>query len=216
MEKYYKLIEAHYTINKLKINADKTAFILISKPKHHQYLRDKLFMAGNYKIIPKQSIKVLGSYIDSDLKLNTEINKLCSILHNRINQIKKIIPVTDFNTRKSFLNSHVIGKLNYMLPLYAHASSHLTNKLHNVLMKSVRTAIGNYCYKKSVHYIPAKCKWKPINNMIKHSAVKTIQKIIHSKKPEVIYNLFKVSKRSTANIHHNYVPKTKVFREFYI
>ena len=46
-----------------------------------------------------------------------EINELFSCLHNKINNLNKIKKYTDFKTRLNFMNSFVIGKLNYMLPI---------------------------------------------------------------------------------------------------
>ena len=48
------------------------------------------FMAESFKIKPKKCINILGSYIENNLKLNTEINKLTSILHHRLNELNKI------------------------------------------------------------------------------------------------------------------------------
>ena len=46
-------------------------------------------MAKNYKILPKKTIKNLGIYIRSDLKLDTQVGKLCAELQNRIFKFKK-------------------------------------------------------------------------------------------------------------------------------
>ena len=74
IEAYYKLIHNFYNINKLKINPDKTNLLLIYKDKYSQSLNNFYFKAEQYKIYSKNTIKILGFYIQSDLKLNTEIN----------------------------------------------------------------------------------------------------------------------------------------------
>ena len=75
--------------------------------------------------------------------MDGEINKLASSLHNRINNVNKIREFTDFKTRLIFMNSFVIGKLIYMLPLYNNVPQYLTNKLHKILMTAARCAIGD-------------------------------------------------------------------------
>ena len=47
-------------------------------------------MANNSKIMPKNVIKILGLYLRDDLKMDTQIGKLNSILHNRIYELKQI------------------------------------------------------------------------------------------------------------------------------
>ena len=100
IEAYYKLIHNFYNINKLKINPDKTNLLLIYKDKYTQSLN-------------------LGFYIQSDLKLDNEIDKLVSALHNRINTKRQISRYTDFKIRLKFLNANVMSKINYMLPFYS-------------------------------------------------------------------------------------------------
>ena len=85
---------------------------------------------------------------DKDLSNKTEINKPVSTLHYRLNELNKISQYTDFKTRLAFVNSHVIGKLTYRLPLYMHCTAQNIDKLHKVLMKSARLCIGSYCFKK--------------------------------------------------------------------
>ena len=43
LQKYYRLIHDYYTINKLKINSDKTQLMLTYKPKHKDYFKDFFF-----------------------------------------------------------------------------------------------------------------------------------------------------------------------------
>ena len=57
-------------------------------------------------------------------------------------------------------------------------------------MKSVRTAIGDYCFKKSTNYILQKCKWMNIDDMIMFSGLVSINNLI-IKKPKSISNIYK-------------------------
>ena len=77
-----------------------------------------------------------------------KIDKLASSLYNRINNVNKMKEFTDFKTRLIFMNSFVMGKLIYMLPLYNNVPQYLANKLHKILMTAARCAIGDYCFKK--------------------------------------------------------------------
>ena len=45
-----------------------------------------------------------------------------SNIYNIIHNLRQINKFTNFNTRQKFINGLVIGKLNYMLPLYTNAS----------------------------------------------------------------------------------------------
>ena len=58
-----------------------------------------------------------------------------------------------------------------MLPLYNNTPGYLKTKLHKIIMKTARSAIGDYCFKKSITYILNKCKLMNIDNMIKYSSL---------------------------------------------
>ena len=94
------------------------------------FLKNFTFLAGKDTIKNSNSIKILGTIIQNDLRLDKTINKLTSELHNRIHNIRTLTPYTNFNTRYKFLNAFVIGKLNYMVPIYSTATKDNLNKLH--------------------------------------------------------------------------------------
>merc|ERR1712240_916690 len=181
----------NHNINKLKINNEKNKMIIIHKPKWDNNFKNFAFNANGENVQAKFKIKILGTWIQKDLKIDSEINELSSNLLNRINNIHKITKYTNFKSRLMFINAYVIGKLNYMLPMYNNAPIYLKNKLHKIVMKGAQTAIGNYCFKKSPRYILDKCKWLNIDNMIIYSSFIFIDNFIQNKQPKSILSLYK-------------------------
>ena len=202
----------------LKLNNDKTKLLLVYKNKHKNVLKNFKFHAGRDVITPKSSLKILGFILQNDLKTDKDIGKLAGQLHNRMNKIRTITKFTNFQTRLKFLNAFVIGKMNYMLPIYSLSDKTNIQKLHKILTTAGRTAIGSYCFKKSVSYILSKCKWLDIESMIYYSSINIIHKILIQKTPNSIYNLFRNpnNKRSVSEVTPNYIPTTKKYRKFYI
>ena len=64
---FYKLLESYYNINFLKINPDKTKFIITCKPMHRHITKDIIIPAGEYIIKQSDKLKILGIYITSGL-----------------------------------------------------------------------------------------------------------------------------------------------------
>ena len=87
------------------------------------------------------------------------------------------------------MNAYVIGKLQYMLPFYTQANNYNLNKIHKIIMRSARGAIGNYCCRFSINKILNICKWSTAKNIIIHSAITTIHIIMINKKPQAKINL---------------------------
>ena len=152
----------------------------------------------------------MGFYIQSDLKYETEINKLVSTLHNRINTIRQINSYTDFKTRLKFLNANVISKLNYMLPFYSSINADQINKLHKILMTSARMAIGNYCYRVKTSKILGKCNWLPISDMIINAQCNFLHKMFMNKHPIKIFQMFNFPSRQAKEIRLDIKSKSKL------
>ena len=78
------------------------------------------------------------------------------------------------------MNGYVIGKLRYMLPLYTQVNNNNNNlnKIHKLIMRAARSAIGNYCSRFSMIKILNICKWPTARNMINLSAINAIHNII--------------------------------------
>ena len=200
------------------MNNDKTKLTIIHKGSMETFFKNFSFKAGNDIIKNKNSIKILGTIIQNDLKLDKSMNKLCSQLHNRIFNIRKLTKYTDFKTRSKFLNGFVMGKINYMVPLYSTATKVNLNKLHMIITTAARAAIGDYCFRKSVKYILDKCKWFDIYDLIKYSSLNIIHKTITTGKPPGLIGYFRNNnnQRSVKLLTTKYKPKTKKFLSFYI
>ena len=162
----YNLLDSYYDINHLCINADKSKLLFVNKPKRNPNLVNFSFQAGCYVIKPLQTLKNLGFYFKSNLKMDSQVGNLCSTLHFRIHQLKLISSYMDFKTRLCLITSFVIGKLIYASPLYMGMDKQHYLKLHIVIMSSASTSIGSYCFKRSTTSILNECNMMDIENLI--------------------------------------------------
>ena len=181
------------------------------------FFKNFSFQAGGDTIKNSYFIKILGTYIQCDLKMDKTINKICSELHHKIFNIRTLTPYTNFNTRSKFLNSFVMGKLYYMVPIYSLANKDNLQKLHKVIMTAARAAIENFCFQKSIQYILTKCKWFDIDDLIFSSSLNTLHKILTTKKPPGMVSYFRLNnERKVKNISTKYIPTTEKMKKFYI
>ena len=173
-------------------------------------------MADIYKIVPKPTITILGFILSDSLKNDCQINSLASNLHHKMKTLRDVLKYASQKSRINFLNSIVIGKLNYLLPLLNNCSSSAHSKLHKIVMTAARTGIGNYCYKQSVSKILRQCKFMNIDQMIKVSCLKFAHSLILNRIPESTYNLLKLSRRPTAEIILFKPLESKLARTFHL
>ena len=214
----YLLLHSYYTINKLKINSDKTKLMIGYKNKHREEIQNFHFMAKNDKIVNTNSIKILGFTLRYDNNLDTQIGNTCANLHYRLNLIRKITKFSQFKDRLVMVKSLVIGKLLYAMPIYTQATEAQIAKIHKVIMTASRVIIGSYCFKKSTTYILDKCGLLSAKQMIAYSSITYLNKIYFNNKPTSIYELFiPINRRGTdLKIRTKLRAKTKKFKNHII
>ena len=111
------------------------------------------FKAGEFLISQQDFLIILGFTIQNDLNLNKQVNetiKLCAFKLHCFHQISKFL---NFKTRLQLINSIIIGKILYGLPLLMNTEIALLKKLNLVLIKSARSIIGSYCFRFSYNNI---------------------------------------------------------------
>ena len=142
----------------MKIDNDKNKLLIIKKPRLDNLMKNFYFKAENKVVRAQFKIKILGTWIQNDMKLDSDINKLSSTLHNRINIIKKINKYTDFNSRLNFINGFVMGKLNYMIPMYNKLYDNLLHYIYMHLLKVPASLSYFHLHKKNMRSFTKACK----------------------------------------------------------
>ena len=218
LNKYFEILDTFYTCNKLLINPDKTKLIIFCSPKLREYVENIEFKAGNFIIKQQQNIKILGTIIQNNHKYEKQINNIISKSYHKLHEIIKIKKYINFNSRKSFVNSIVMGIIYYNLPLYFNILKKLIKKLHKLQMACCRLIMGGNNYRISNIKLLSKCKWLSINNMIRHSTLTFIHKIktvIQNKSINELFLAIKSNRNNNKTIT-KYDPKSKIFQHFFI
>ena len=83
-------------------------------------------------------------------------------------------------------------------------------------MFSARTIIGNYCFKVSCKKILEQINWLSAKQLIKWSIIKSIHKILFFKKPDSLYDYYKINKRQCSSIVPKFFPTSKFARDFFM
>ena len=81
---YFKLIESFYTINRLKLNPDKTRLMVVCRPYKREEVKNFVLKAGDYIIEQKEKIKVLGIFFTSGLSNHANISNIISKVNYRM------------------------------------------------------------------------------------------------------------------------------------
>ena len=198
------------------LNKSKTKFTVIGNKSNVSLTKNLKVRIGNDTISCDGNVRILGTLISADNSLESAVNELVSNLNFRLLNLLKIKKLTTFKTRLNFINSFVIGRLNYVLPIFLAAPGYLVHKLHLIQIKAAKLAVGNGYFRKSNKYLLDKCGWLNVSSLIEFSSICFIHKVIYYQRPSNIYDLFKMPSRAAKNIVPFENLSTKHTRNFFI
>ena len=142
MNTYFKLIEAYYNINKLKINPDKSKLMIVCKAVHRKATKNIVLMTNDHIIEQVQKIKALGMYFTTGLSNTANINNIISKVNYRLSILKDIFAFSEKRTKVILMNSLVISIFPYCCPLLINSNINMISKLQTLLMKCTRYILG--------------------------------------------------------------------------
>ena len=158
-------VQSWMHLNKLKLNAEKTEFILLG----HKQQRDKfedLFPIKllNIDTMPSDSVKNLGVIFDSNMTFGKNMTQLCKISFYHIRNLKRIRKYLSLTAAKSIANALVCGRLDYCNSLLTGVTSsdldrlqRVQNCLARVVTRSPRFS-PSFPLLKSLHWLPIKAR----------------------------------------------------------
>ena len=135
---YFILVEKFYNINHLKLNPDKTKFMIICPPKLRQYTKNIVINAANYIIEQSTFVKILGIYFTNSLDNTKNVNKIISKVNYRINILKNVIKYINIKTSNMLYKSMIVSVFTYCLPNMINMNAPSLNKL-SVLWNCMNT-----------------------------------------------------------------------------
>ena len=138
MEQCIRAVRAWMVVDKLKLNEEKTEFMLIGT--HQQLskvLTDSLLVTGTV-VSSVSEARNLGVWFDSKFQFQTHINKTCQSAFYYIYNIRRIRKFLSFEAAKSLVQALVISGLDYCNSvLYGIPAIH-TNKLQRAQNAAAR------------------------------------------------------------------------------
>ena len=131
-------IRAWMSLNFLKLNKNKTEFIIVGVQQQLDKVRDLSIKIGDDKITNSAVVKNLGVYIDSELKLSTHVNKIVSSSFNILWNISRIRHHLDCDSTKVLVQALIISKLDYCNSLFLVIPQYNLDKLQQTQNMSWR------------------------------------------------------------------------------
>ena len=196
--------------NAMIMNPTKTESMVITTRQKHQQSKLSLNLTLQGSAINQvNKHKLLGLIVDDQFKWESHIHHLCKILSRNIFLLRKLIKVTDSESRMMFFNAHIRSHIDYVSTTWDKCGNTHLNKLKALYRKAVKLILP-------VHHLSTEERMKqlgilPFSEHLCYNKAVMMYKIVKKKLPGYLTNLFDGSCiRRTENSHRFILPKPRI------
>ena len=153
----------NFISNKLKLNSEKTEFILKGSKNNRKQLLPHfpINILGN-QVSPAQSVRNLGVVFDSNFSFSDHVSQVIKSTRVHVRDLYRIHPLLDLNTSVLLANALVSSRLDYCNSLFLSLTDFELRRLQLVQNSLCRvvTWSSKYCHitpqLKKLHWLPIK------------------------------------------------------------
>jgi hypothetical protein len=203
------------TLNKLKLNDDKTEALLIHKHNASSSLSPlpTSLRVGTTDIQFSASARNLGYILSDDLSLNNHISHVCRSAFTAIRQISSFRHYLTVTATKTLVCAFVLSRLDYCNSLLSGSPKHIIDKLQKVQNSAARLV---FRAKKRDHITPLlhSLHWLPVQARIEYKLSVLCHNFFSDSCPSYLADLLSVyspsrTLRSSADTRILTVPVTR-------
>ena len=210
------------SVNRLKLNGDKTELTVFSKPRIDVKIRPMLpcLNIDSAQIAPQSQCRILGSFFDSVMSMDVHVSQFCKSANYHLHNVYSIRKYLDPKTTESLVHAYLTSRLDYCNSLLVGITKRNLSRLQKVQNRAARLCLGipkyarisNLSLLQSLH-------WLPVSYRIDFKILLFTFKCIHDLAPTYLTELINVrtigrTLRSTESVLLD-VPRsnTKTFGE---
>ena len=135
-------IKTWMAYKQLKLNVNKTEYMIIGKKNDLDALRGSRFIVDNNQLEFVDKVKDLGVLIDNILSFNSQINNVIKISGYHLRNIAFIRKYIDEDSAKKLVCSCVINRLDYCNSIYYGLPNYQLKKLQKIFNRAARLIKG--------------------------------------------------------------------------
>ena len=207
VEKSISDIDIWMSQNLLKLNGDKTEFIMFGTRKQLAKVGDIHLKISPDKVVPVDHVKNLGYIMDKFLKNRLHINKLTSTCYCMLHDIAKVRSSMDKRTAQLIMQALVLSHMDYCNSLLAGITQYQLDKLQHIQNMGCQVICN---LKKNDHVTPSMkgLHWLKIHDRILYKLCLLVYKCHNVMSPEYLADMLpsKTHLRTLRSSTNNTIP----------
>lgn len=184
---------------KLKINTEKTKYMIINRKAHDQL---KLKM-NNMEIENVKNIKYLGLIIDEKLDFKENFDYVCKKMAKKVGFLGRISKKLDIETKITIYKTIISPHLDYCSTILYLANETQLTKLQKIQNKAMRIILRLNRYT-NIKLMQEMLRWQSVRQRLMYNTLIMIYKIEHNMMPQYL-------KKCISRVHetHNHNTRNK-------
>ena len=170
--------------SKLKLNPDKTEFILFGFKKQRERLNVcfPIDILGN-PLHPTKSVRNLGVWFDSDFSFSKHVQNVCKSCFIQLKDLRNIRQYLTHDAAVSVANAFVSSRLDYCNSLFRSHSKFNLHRLQSIQNNAARI-VTNSCKYTRITWVLQKLHWLPVQFRSEFKLATLVYKFIHTGFPK--------------------------------
>ena len=174
--------------NWLKLNDDKTEFIILGSPANLAKVTTEAITIGNHRIEKCHHVRNIGAVFDSTMRMEVQVNKVSQTAWFHLYSISKIRQYLTKEQSQAVIHAYVTSRLDQNNSLLSGLPATLLNKLQKVQNAAAKIILQG---KRVDHVTPLlkKLHWLPLNQRHVFKTLLLVFKCVNDKGPKYLKNL---------------------------
>ena len=185
--------------SRLKVNPDKTDFIILASPAKRMAMGglEVTKVIGGVEKKPSQTVKSLGVYISRDLTWRDQTREKLSECRNKMRGLWKVQTSLPVSQRKQMAEAIIISRLTYCLETVSTGRVEDLTALQYMLVQAARWVLGRGKMGWSTTTNFKRLGWLTMPQWVAYKSIRTGIKILQNKEPESLYRKLTAGKLVT-------------------
>ena len=198
LESSIQRIFAWMTTNRLKVNPDKTEFIMFCGARtRHKINTDNICINGT-TVHATTCVKNLGVMMDSNLTLHDQVNSIRKSCYFYISWIWRVRPYLTECAAKSIVHALVVSRLDYCNAVLVNLPKYEIHRLQQVQDSAARLVKNCASREQSAEALRCDLHWLPVKERIEYKVLLLTYKALHGLSPPYVNELIHVHVPSRA------------------